>query len=120
MRLIGNGHSAALKVRAIVPSPKFPRNLGQAEAQPTQLYSALPIKDFLGTPQKCSLLPGVLHPSTHSLPDHLPFKLRHGCQDVEHQPGCGIALIGVDVLRDREEPHTMRSQVFDSVTAVPH
>jgi len=52
-------------------------------------------------------LPGITDASTNPFPDHFAFKLRHRCQDVEHQAGCGIGFISIDILADGKEPDTM-------------
>src|SRR2546425_10363826 len=89
------------------PDAQLPSNLREAPPLLAQFYSPLPIKDCFGTAKAFALLAGILHTSTHHLPDQFPFKLCHRCQDVEHQPRSGVVLVSVDVLRDGQESDTM-------------
>jgi hypothetical protein len=40
-----------------------------------------------------------------ALPDEFPLEFRECREDVEEEPGCGVALVCVDVLGNREEPN---------------
>jgi hypothetical protein len=54
--------------------------------------------------------PGLCHPSFHSLPKHLSFKLRHGSQHVKCESARWQS--GIDVLLQRHQIYSQRPALF--------
>lgn len=53
---------------------------------------------------------GCPHADQGTLADHLALKLRNRGEDLKHEAAGGVRLVGVESLRDRDEPDAVRSQ----------
>jgi hypothetical protein len=46
----------------------------------------------------------------NALPDKFALELGECREDMQQEPGGGVTFVGVDVLRDRDEPNAQRGQ----------
>ena len=89
-----------------------------ASALSAQTKCLVPPKYPPGPPEPCTAPLCRTNARHNALPDEFPLEFRECGEDVQEQPGGGVALVGVDILGHGHEPNAERSQLLNAADAV--